>query len=117
MIDKNRTYRTRDGREVRIYATDGAMPRPVHGAVKSTYDSTWHSFQWHEDGRLVHNILAVDLSDLIEVRPRHKRTVWLNVSDGHCWVYSSRKKADESPSMLRIACVRVDLDFCEGDGL
>ena len=29
-INKNKTYRTRDGREVRIYATDGELPLPVH---------------------------------------------------------------------------------------
>jgi len=119
MIDINKQYRTRDGREVRIYATDGAMPRPIHGAVKSSYDSTWHSFQWHEDGRLVHNILAVDLSDLIEVRPRHKRTVWLNmygtgIVGETC---SSKQHADLAAAYNRIACIKVDLDFEEGEGL
>jgi hypothetical protein len=114
MIDINKQYRTRDGREVRIYATDGAMPRPVHGAVKSSYDSTWHSFQWHEDGRLVHNILAVDLSDLIEVRPRHKRTVWL-----HVFKNGSVCATEETYYVVsgRIACIKVELDFEEGEGL
>ena len=114
MIDINKKYRTRDGREVRIYATDGAMPRPVHGAVKSTYDSTWHSFQWHEDGRLVHNILAVDLSDLIEVCPRHKRTVWL-----HVFKNGSVCSTEEAYYVVtgRIACIKVELDFEEGEGL
>jgi hypothetical protein len=114
MIDINKQYRTRDGREVRIYATDGAMPRPVHGAVKSSYDSTWHSFQWHEDGRLVHNILAVDLSDLIEVRPRHKRTVWL-----HVWNNGTVCATEETyyVPVGRIACIKVELDFEEGEGL
>ena len=32
MIDKNKQYRTRDGREVRIYATDGYGHYPVHDA-------------------------------------------------------------------------------------
>ena len=117
MIDKNKVYKTRDGREVRIYATDGAMPRPVHGAVKSSYDSTWHSFQWHEDGRLVHNILAVDLSDLIEVRPRHKRTVWVNVYDKAICDFRTKEDADRYAGDTRIACIKVDLDFEEGEGL
>jgi len=101
MIDINKKYRTRDGREVRIYATDGAMPRPIHGAVKSSYDSTWHSFQWHEDGRLVHNILAVDLSDLIEVRPRHKRTVWLHVWDLCSRLESAADRIEKLEAALR----------------
>jgi len=114
MIDINKQYRTRDGREVRIYATDGAMPKPVHGAVKSSYDSTWHSFQWHEDGRLVHNVLAVDLSDLIEVRPRHKRTVFLHVFKNST-VCATEEAYYEITN--RIACIKVELDFEEGEGL
>jgi len=111
MIDKNRTYRTRDGREVRIYATDGVEGEEVHGSVKRSYG--WCAETWPLNG-----LHSVDSSlDLIEVRPRHRKTVWLNVSDGHCWVYPSREKADASPSMLRIACIKVDLDFAEGEGL
>jgi hypothetical protein len=121
MIDINKKYRTRDGREVRIYATDGIMPRPIHGAVKSSYDSTWHSFQWHEDGRLVHNVLAVDLSDLIEVRPRHKRTVWLIVWSSNFiqvmktpeWQISTSGRSGEMP----YACIKIELDYEEGEGL
>lgn len=33
MIDKNKQYRTRDGREVRIYATDGDPIVPIHKAA------------------------------------------------------------------------------------
>ena len=120
MIDINKKYRTRDGREVRIYATDGAMPRPVHGAVKSSYDSTWHSFQWHDDGRLVHNVLAVDLSDIIEVRPRHKRTVWVTVWSNGYTETSSKPEWRNGPlgcGQEPISCIKVDLDFEEGDGL
>jgi len=120
MIDKNRTYRTRDGREVRIYATDGdGSGSAIHGAIKNFYG--WVATVWNPDGKCHWGAGCygdpTPANDLIEVRPRHRRTVWLNVSDGHCWVYPSREKADASPSMLRIACVRVDLDFCEGDGL
>jgi hypothetical protein len=113
MIDINKTYRTRDGREVRIYATDGQDEWPIHGATLKSFG--WSSECWTRDGSSLTNQPHAD--DLIEVRPRHKRTVWLNVSDGHCWVYPSRKKADESPSMLRIACIKVELDFEEGEGL
>jgi hypothetical protein len=37
--------RTRDGRKVPIYATDGAGDQPVHGALDGEVD------QWSEDGR------------------------------------------------------------------
>ena len=35
MIDMKKKYRTKDGREVRIYATDGVGHYPVHGAVNN----------------------------------------------------------------------------------
>ena len=45
MIDITKKYRTRDGREVRIYATDGADPYPVHGAIKNS-DGEWCGSAW-----------------------------------------------------------------------
>ena len=44
MIDKNKEYTTRDGREVRIYATDGNRSFPVHGAVRE-HDG-WSFASW-----------------------------------------------------------------------
>jgi hypothetical protein len=121
MIDKSKTYRTRDGREVRIYATDGVMPRPIHGAVKSSYATEWHLHEWYEDGRTERNTLAFNMYDLIEVRPRHKRTVWLNVHVNRSVIaHNSREEADNlfcKDVAPRLACIKVELDFAEGDGL
>ena len=114
MIDKSKTYRTRDGREVRIYATDGFQRASIHGAYKDDY-GRWLQHSWDEYGNC-HN----DSMDLIEVRPRHKRTVWLNVypeTDAMSLIaWKSKERADET-SAHRIACIKVDLDFAEGDGL
>ena len=110
MIDKDRTYRTRDGREVRIYATDGGgRKKPVQGAVKEK--DGWYMLAWSKNG-VVSNI---DRNlDLIEVRPRHKRTVWL-----HVWNGGTVCATEESYYVPtgRIACIKVELDFAEGDGL
>ena len=108
MIDKNSTYRTRDGREVRIYATDVVEGGEVHGSVKRSYG--WCAETWPING-----LHSVDSSlDLIEVRPRHKRTVWLHV-------FKHTIVAAEEPPLgnitTRIACIKVELDFEEGDGL
>ena len=100
MIDINKKYRTRDGREVRIYAVDGDEPRPVHGAHKS--QTGWVFSCWEEDG--VH-LLSTGNYDLIEVKPRIKREVWLNIYE--------REHAARS----RLACVRVEIDCEEGEGL
>jgi hypothetical protein len=115
MIDKFKTYRTRDGREVRIYATDGTDDQGIHGAVKD--GNGWTIAAWYGDG--VHARSSRNgPRDLIEVRPRHKRTVWLNVygRPDDVTAYNDKWKADQSVSP-RIACIKVDLDFEEGEGL
>ena len=114
MIDINKKYQTKDGREVRIYATDGHHNQAVHGAVKDSHAWTLHA--WYSDGvyaRYDRN----GPRDLIEVRPRHKRTVWVEVYDeGTPIVYLSKPSA-EGYHVNRIACIKVELDFEEGQGL
>ena len=112
MIDINKKYRTRDGREVRIYATDGAGIRPVHGAIKT--DEGWVREDWSSDGGFGGNMRFSD--DLIEVRPRHKRTVWLSVFH-HNVMASFTSEGAKSIGYGRIACIKVELDFEEGEGL
>lgn len=51
IIDKSKTYRTRDGREVRIYAVGQASPFNVHGAVGK--GSFWWPKSWTDDGEAV----------------------------------------------------------------
>ena len=115
MIDINKKYQTRDGREVRIYATDGADKYPVHGSIK--YETGWELFTWHLDGMRIPG--REGGGDLIEVRPRHKRTVWLNVYGSGVVpeACSSKERADLAAACGRIACIKVELDFAEGDGL
>jgi hypothetical protein len=114
MIDKNKTYRTRDGREVRIYATDGGAGASIHGAIKS--GTGWLTTAWGARGNYWCN--EDHDHDLIEVRPRHKRTVWLNVYPDKNGDYSQlRTLADALATKERIACIKVDLDFEEGEGL
>jgi len=111
MIDKTKTYRTRDGREVRIYATDGVEGEEVHGSVKRSYG--WRAETWPLNG-----LHSVDSSlDLIEVRPRHKRTLWVNeYEDNRPTAHLSKELADQY-RFDRIACIKVELDFEEGEGL
>ena len=113
MIDINKTYRTRDGHEVRIYATDGVEGEEVHGSVKRSYG--WRAETWPTNG-----FHSVDSSlDIVEVRPRHKRTVWMNMySEGFISSeHEDKEAADRSAFAGRIACIKVELDFEEGAGL
>ena len=109
MIDKSKQYRTRDGREVRIYATDGGGHKPIHGAIRE--DENWIAYTWLYDG-----VAALDCNSLIEVRPRIKREVWVNVYPEEVRVYSCREYAD-SAAGRRISCVKLMIDCEEGEGL
>ena len=118
MIDISKKYRTRNGREVRIYATDGGAGASIHGAIKTK--TGWLTTAWGARGNYWCN--EDHDHDLIEVRPRHKRTVWMNVYDGAKvgGYYEDKSEADErllSARWPRIACIKVDLDFEEGEGL
>lgn len=117
-IDMLKQYRTRDGREVRIYATDGHGRQSIHGAVKN--DFGWVLAQWREDGSMYgeENILWFDL---IEVKPRIKREVWLNVYDpqkeDYTFGHPTKAEADRCSAIRRIACVKITIDCEEGEGL
>jgi hypothetical protein len=118
VIDISKQYRTRDGREVRIYATDGGLENcMVHGAMKNKM-GYWEMTSWYTKHGGFYDNPDQHPHDLIEVRPRHKRTVWLNVyvRPDDVTAYNAKWKADQSVSP-RIACIKVDLDFEEGEGL
>lgn len=115
-IEMGKTYKTRDGREVRIYAVDGGGLYPVHGAV--LHDGEWNPESWSVDGRWDRlNQRDGNSNDLIEVRPRIVREVWVNVYPGGLRGYTSREEADDRRSADRIACVRLTIDCEEGEGL
>lgn len=67
MISKDKKYRTRDGKEARVYATDAGGDYPIHGAVKDD-DDTWNTKCWTEGGRNMEDWK----DDLIEVKPKVK---------------------------------------------
>lgn len=112
MIDKSKQYRTRDGREVRIYATDGGGHKPIHGAIRE--DENWIAYTWLYDG-----VAALDCNSLIEVKPRIQREVWVNLYPhplSDC-VYDDKQTADARAGHARIACVKLVIDCEEGEGL
>jgi hypothetical protein len=120
MIDINKKYSTRDGREVRIYAMDGAECLPVHGAIKWVTGkgwepdvAGWRPCSWTKNGKAVD---GEEFScDLIEVKPRIQRTVWMNVfRNGE--VVSTSEPPDHYIT-TRFACVKVEIDCEEGEGL
>lgn len=122
MIDPKKQYRTREGQEVRIYAVDGGVFRDiVHGAIY--FDDIrngqgWRAAEWTLHGCYNSNNLGHD-RDLIEVRPRIKREVWVNMYPdvAECFYYTTKQRADEGAVPNRIACVKLTIDCEEGEGL
>lgn len=111
MIDINKKYCTRDGREVRIYAVDGGGVHCVHGAVKNP--EGWAMCSWMQRGS---EMPLEGSCDLIEVKPRIKRTMWLNLYAREDRP-STKKEADQHAFDTRVACVKVEIDVEEGHGL
>jgi len=121
MISKDKQYRTRDGREVRIYATDGHPDEPVHGAFKD-YSGQWNTSIWNLDGtcRFKKCVSGEQCVDLVEVKQRIKRTFWFNIvpeTQGATIGCLSKEHADRLQAPNRIACVKIEIDCEEGEGL
>ena len=51
MLDLTKPVTTRDGREFRLYATDGAAPYVLHGAYKT--EDGWEDGNWCKDGSYI----------------------------------------------------------------
>jgi len=113
MFDITKTYRTRCGYPVKLYRTDAKGDCPVQGSIDiGPYESIG---QWGFDG--AHP--TIEQYDLIEVKPRIQREVWVNVYDrpkGE-FLYKTREEADERATHDRLACVKLPIDCEHGEGL
>lgn len=118
-IELGRKYRTREGREVRIYAVDSGGKNPVHGATLEV-GGKWVMRMWYANGIWDSTREETGL-DLVEVREKHKRTVWVNVyKDG--WIgdiYLNKTEAEVNREELYqiAACLKVELEYEDGEGL
>jgi hypothetical protein len=115
MIDITKTYQTRCGYPVRFYATDGYDDYQIHGAC--CINGKWHSFAWSVKGEA--HLGNSSKYDLIEVKPRIQREVWVNVYEdyvGAC--HTTKQEAEESKDPdPRLACVKIPIDCEHGEGL
>ena len=104
------TYKTRDGREARVYAVDGTSARPIHGAI---YNGThWSLNEWKADGR--QRTAGENGRDLMPP----KRELWVNFytpardDSPNYSFWPSREIADKWAGEFRIARIRVE--YTEG---
>ena len=102
MIDPKKKYKTRNGRDVRIYAVDAGGEYPVHGAVMDD-EGVWDFCTWTEKGQVI--VFEPDDEDLIEVKERgnYPKTIWVE-RFGHCVVYDPLGNAvsDKSVKYQRV---------------
>jgi hypothetical protein len=115
-IDINKKYRTKSGREVVLYTTEGLNKKfPVVGAIVFE-DGNAYVAMWDSVGRKYGTIDSG--MELVEVKPRIKRTVWLNLYEGtKVGAHLTRENADIWAGDARKACVMKEIDCEEGEGL
>lgn len=105
MITMDKTYRTNDGDEVDLWKIEGGF---VYGRYKC--NGAWYVFR-----------TGVNTPFLVEVKPRIKRTEWVNYyphdSDLSSAAYTTREIADLRSLSTRIACIKREVEFEEGEGL
>lgn len=81
-IEAGKFYKTREGRKVRIYATDGIGPYTIHGAVEFT--NVWRDTGWRETGRFWSN--DTHDSDIISEWDDAPTFDWSKAAAWHKWV-------------------------------
>lgn len=106
-FDLTKPLQTRDGREVRIYATDAGGEYPIHGAVKE--GQGWLHEGWSIRGELVRGLERC--LDLVNVPQKNVR--YLNIYPAEMDVirtHATKELADSVAAIGRIACVRVEFE-------
>jgi len=116
-ISMDKKYKTRDGREVKIYSVEGNVYDCIHGAIKQR-NGNWELRSWHKDGTTWSD--GEDPLDLIEVKERKKFERWINVFGDNILggLHSSKNMAEASRGDRKVfACVKVTIECEEGEGL
>lgn len=105
MIDFSKPVQTKEGKEVRIYTTEGMGKYPVVGQVKYI-DGDWLAVRWTLSGE---NQAMGGGYSLINVPEKHVR--YLNCYHGlAACAYTDKKTADEWADQGRIACIRIEFE-------
>lgn len=112
MFEAGKEYRLRDKSLARIYAIDGSGDESIHGA-RFCIDNGWILTAWHKHGGYVDNNRPHprDLMASITIC-----TQYVNIySNGEISImHDSRTLADHRAGANRIACVRVEIEYRDG---
>lgn len=121
-VSMGKQYQTKNGKKARIYCVDAGGLYPVHGAMwEEAEGGYWRVDRWTKKGNVYRYASHADPNDLIEIKPRIQREVWVNVyRDNTQVVHPTKEKAEDYAERKpngRIACVKVVIDCEEGEGL
>jgi len=112
-ISLDKEYRTRRGHKVRLYAIDGLGTNPVHGA--RLINGIWEQTSWRRNGAYYAD--SQYRLDLVEVKSRIKRTVWLNVYESFTHVHGSLASAKRCGGETILLRKEITIECEEGEGL
>jgi hypothetical protein len=114
MIEMGKTYRLANGWEYRLCMTDGGGTWPVLGFFKDG------NGQWTDISHTANGKCGLDNGefDLIEVKPKRKLTVYINVYKKNAFAFHETKDgADARRAADCIAFVTREIEYEEGEGL
>jgi hypothetical protein len=116
VIEMGKEYKTLDGREVVILATNGRGLYPVVGQVDD--NGEWVHENWTADGTVFED-RRCSPGNLIEVKPVRVYERWVNVHDdgSSSWFRTCEDAAAFATEMGRVACLHIRQEYREGDGL
>lgn len=109
-LDLTKPIKTRDGNEVRIYATDGKVPYSIHGAVLT--NGAWKMASWIATGEELHNGIPSS-KDLVNVPQKRTLSGWLNVYPIGVAFHPIRDEAELFANPTRVACIPFEYEYEE----
>lgn len=113
MIDISKPYRTQGGIEL-VHFNRGSWvvgDYKISGQIGNSKTTHW----WTENGEHYSNLPNMRL---VPLNKKSKTFLWANVyNTGNAFTHESREIADSNSGEGRIACVKILIEYEEGEGL
>ena len=115
MISMDKQYKTKEGKQVKLYAVEEKGHFPVHGATLEL-DGRWDCMCWTDEGKAFRG--SITSEDLVEVKPALKIGFWINLySAGEYSTWLNKEDADLYCSEGRVACIFFEREVEYGEGI
>ena len=116
LISMDKQYKTRDGRAVEVLRVDINNKHFPVSVIVTNPNGSQTVLCRTSTGYV--SLSQKSGGDLVEVKPRIKQNVWLNLYPNRrpC-SHSTKKEADKIAGKTRTACIKVEIDCEHGEGL